>query len=80
MIVVTPQDSGDFDDENWQGSINQLSNIVAKNVISLEKKVNRKIDHQQLLVQREITQQVGTVNNKCDVIKTDVDSIKKLLY
>ena len=49
-------------------------------MISLEKKVNRKIDHQQLLVQREITQQVGTVNNKCDVIKTDVDSIKKLLY
>ena len=76
MIVVTPQDSGDFDDENWQGSINQLSNIVTKNVISLEKKVNRKIDHQQLAVQREITQQVGSVNNKCDQIKTDVESIK----
>lgn len=76
MIVVTPQDSGDFDDENWQGSINQLSNIVTKNVLSLEKKMNRKIDHQQLSVQREITQQVGSVNNKCDQIKTDVDSIK----
>ena len=76
MIVVTPQDSGDFDDENWQGSINQLSNIVTKNVLSLEKKMNRKIDHQQLSVQREITQQVGSVNNKCDQIKTDVGSIK----
>ena len=47
MVVIKPKDDDNFDDE-WQGSINQLSKIVQRNVNSLEKKLNKRMDHQSL--------------------------------
>mmetsp|Transcript_10185 Transcript_10185/g.13817 ORF Transcript_10185/g.13817 Transcript_10185/m.13817 type:complete len:252 (-) Transcript_10185:385-1140(-) len=46
MVVVRPSESEAFESDTWQGTVNELSKIVNKQSLSLEKKFNKKIEQQ----------------------------------
>ena len=66
MIVIEPNKDDDYDDEYWQGTINELSHITEKQIAALKKGLDKRFDKQQNFIQKALDEnrkKIATVND-----------------
>ena len=52
MIVIEPIRDEDYEEENWQGTINELSHITEKQIAALKKSLDKRTDKLQNFIQK----------------------------
>ena len=90
MVVVTPSDIAEVEEDTWQGTVNQLSSVMSKEITGLERKINKKTDQQEASLKREVATKVNSIkaeminmnsklDSKIDNVQGDVAQVKQML-
>ena len=90
MVVVTPSEIAEVEDDTWQGTVNQLSSVMSKEITGLERKLNKKTDQQEASLKREVATKINSVkaeminmnsklDSKIDSVQGDVAQVKQML-
>lgn len=72
MIFVEPIEEDALESEAWQGTINQLTRITKKEMLVLQKRLNKKTEKLQSVLEKSIKRN----SNEVEAVRDEVNSVR----